>query len=82
MLGSRDQYDGVVILAQKSRLKKPAFIEPLMYCILLHPCSFVFVHFSEESRYPDFPGLYEIGKKEFVSKMASWNLSIADIADR
>lgn len=77
----RKQYDGAVILARKNRPKKPRFIQPLMYCILLHPCSFVFVHFSEENRYPGFPGIYSIGKKEFISKIASWNLIGADFAD-
>lgn len=77
----REQYDGAVILARKGRPKKPEFIQPFMYCILLHPCSFVFVHFSEENRYPGFPGIYSISKKEFVSKMASWNLIGIDFAD-
>lgn len=80
-LSPRKQYDGAVILARKGRPKKPGFIQPLMYCILLHPCSFVFVHFSEENRYPGFPGIYSIGKKEFVSKMTSWRLIDTDIAD-
>lgn len=80
-LSPRKQYDGAVILARKGHPKKPGFIYPLMYCILLHPCSFVFVHFSEENRYPGFPSIYSIGKKEFVSKMASWNLIGADFAD-
>ncbi len=78
-LHPRAQYDGAVILARKSRPRKPRFIQPILYCILLHPCSFVFVHFSEENRYPGFPSIYSIGKQEFVSKMVSWNLIGTDI---
>lgn len=58
----RVQYDGAVILARKGRPRKPRFIQPILYCILFHPCSFVFVHFSEENRYPGFPGIYSISK--------------------
>jgi len=80
-LGLRDQYDGVVILALKSRHRKPEFIDPMMYCILFHPWSFIFIHFLEDSLYPDSAGIYSIDKKEFVSKMASWNLIGTGFAD-
>ena len=76
----RAPYDGAVILAQKGHPRKPGFIQPTVYCILFHPYTFVFIHFSEESLYPDSPGIYSIHKQEFISKMAAWNLIGTDFA--
>lgn len=74
----RAQYDGTVILALKTYHVKPKWMQPILYCILIHPFSFFFVNFQEENRYPGFPGVYSVSKKEFISRMHLWNITEAD----
>ncbi len=70
----RAQYEGEVILSSK-RYKKPRRMPALLYGILIHPCSFVWVHFAEESR-GDAPAVYSVRRQEFIAQMEQWGVKM------
>lgn len=69
-LGLRIQYKGAVVLSP-CKFKKPKHIPPLVYCIMFHPYSFLFINFYEESIMKDAPNVYPVKKQEFLSKMTA-----------
>lgn len=77
----RKQYKGAVLMIPNGN-RRPKRIYPLMYCIFFHPISFVFINFTEESLYPDAPGVYAVQKQEFISKMTAWNVLNEGFGDR
>lgn len=52
-----------------ARINKPRLVQPLLYCILIHPFCFVFV--NSELLY-DAPEVYPINRELFLEKYSEW----------
>lgn len=76
-LGLRTQYKSAIVFAP-SKIKKPKYMPPIMYCIIFHPYSFSFIHFYEEKRSKDAPNVYPVRKQEFIEKMNTWGAINSD----
>lgn len=78
-LGLRLPYHhgGVFFSIRPSR--KPAWLDPTLYCMFCHPVSCFYVYFSPNGVKQDqstTPGIYEVGKNEFLCQLKTWGIEI------
>lgn len=65
---SKPQYAGSVCFLTRE-MHKPRALNPLIYCILLHPLGFAFVNYDWRYRAPE---IYPVKREEFLQKCRAW----------
>lgn len=66
-------YKAAVVFIPKGFV--PIRIAPILYCTVLHPFAFSFIHFAEDIHYA-YPAVYETSRSNFLSQIGSFAVNI------
>lgn len=77
--GYRDPYIAGALFSEK-RIKKPRWLKPAIYSMLVHPFSCFFVYFDPDIQYKKWdyrcPDIYVVDEGEFRNKMQAWSVEL------
>lgn len=77
-LGLRNSYHLGSAFFSIKQVRKPAWLDPLLYCTFCHPLSCFFVHFLENGASANTVGIYEAHKHSFVKQLQQWGVDLAE----
>ena len=80
-LGLRNPYHQGSAFFSIKHVRKPALLDPLLYCTFCHPFSCFFVYFVEKDASKNAahtPGIYEVDKHSFIKQLQQWDVDLAE----